>query len=104
MKAGNGTCLRPTWSRMRPTGWRPLQPAAICLDFPQDFIAREMPVRHVYNHEFVAHHAVFAAGIPFVEDLKDLGRLRSGRPFLMAVPLRTSCVDGAPMRAVALEW
>lgn len=81
-----------------------LQPAAICLDFPQDFIAREMPDRHVYNQEFVAHHAVFAAGIPFVEDLKDLGRLRSRRPFLMAVPLRTSCVDGAPMRAVALEW
>ena len=81
-----------------------LQPSAICLDFPQDYIAREMPVRHVYNDEFVAHHAVFAAGIPFVEDLRDLGRLQSDRPFLMAVPLKTSCVDGAPMRAVALEW
>lgn len=81
-----------------------LQPAAVCLDFPQDYIAREMPVRHVYNEEFVAHHAIFRAGLPFVEDLKDLGQLRTERPFLMAVPLKTACVDGAPMRAVALEW
>ncbi len=81
-----------------------LKPAAVCLDFPQDYIAREMPVRHVYNEEFVAHHAIFAEDIPFVEDLKDLGRLMSPRTFLMAVPLKTTCVDGAPMRAVALEW
>ena len=81
-----------------------LEPAAVCLDFPQDYIAREMPTRHVYNKEFVAHHTVFAAGIPFVEDLRDLGRLRATRPYLMAVPLKTTCVDGAPMRAVALEW
>ena len=81
-----------------------LKPAAICLDFPQDFIAREMPDRHVYNHEFVAHHAVFAAGIPFVEDLKDIGLIGSQQTFLAAVPLRTSCPDGAPMRVLAVEW
>ena len=81
-----------------------LEPAAVCLDFPQDYIAREMPDRHVYNEEFVTHHAVFAAGIPFVEDLRDLGRLDRERPFLLAVPLKTTCVDGAPMRVVALEW
>ena len=81
-----------------------LKPSAVCLDFPQDYIAREMPVRHVYNEEFVAHHAIFAADIPFVEDLKDLGSLTSSRTFLMAVPLKTTCVDGAPMRAVAIEW
>ena len=81
-----------------------LNPAAICLDFPQDFIAREMPYRHVYNHEFVAHHAVFAAGIPFVEDLRDLGKLASQSTFLLAVPLKTSCADGAPMRVLAVEW
>lgn len=80
------------------------KPAAVCIDFPQDYIAREMPVRHVYNEEFVTHHAVFAAGVPFVEDLRDLGRLHAERPFLVAVPLKTTCVDGAPMRAVALEW
>ena len=49
------------------------EPAGVCLDFPQDYIAREMPTRHVYNHEFVAHHAIFSADLPFIEDLKDLG-------------------------------
>ena len=81
-----------------------LKPSAVALDFPQDFIAREMPTRHVYNHEFVAHHAIFAAGIPFIEDLKNLGDALSERPMLMAVPLRTSCVDGSLMRAVMVEW
>lgn len=81
-----------------------LKPAAVCLDFPQDYIAREMPVRHVYNEEFVAHHAIFAGNIPFVEDLKDLSKLKSQRTFLLAVPLKTTCIDGAPMRAVAIEW
>ncbi len=81
-----------------------LKPSAVCLDFPQDHVAREMPSRHVYNKEFLAHHALFEAGIPFVEDLKDLGSLGTTRPFLMAVPLKTACVDGAPMRVVALEW
>ncbi|MDE0531387.1 MAG: cyclase family protein [Albidovulum sp.] len=81
-----------------------LAPSAVALDFPQDYIAREMPERHVYNHEFVAHHAVFAAGIPFIEDLKNLGDALSERPMLMAVPLKTSCVDGSLMRAVMVEW
>ncbi len=79
-------------------------PAAVCLDFPQDFIAREMPARHVRNEEFVAHHAIFRRGIPFVEDLLDLGSLTTENPFLLAVPLKMDCVDGAPMRVVAVEW
>lgn len=79
-------------------------PAALCLDFPQDFIAREMPGRHVYNHEFETHHAVFAAGTPFVEDLRDIGESKRRDPFLAAVPLRMTCIDGAPMRAFLLDW
>ena len=80
------------------------EPAAVCLDFPQDYIAREMPERHVRNQEFVAHHAIFDAGIPFVEDLLDLGSLTTPDPFLLALPLKMDCVDGAPMRVVAVEW
>ena len=80
------------------------QPSAICLDFPQDYIAREMPGRHVFNNEFVTHHAVFDAGIPFVEDLRDLGKIKRIDPFLAAIPLKMTCIDGAPMRAVVLEW
>ena len=79
-------------------------PAAVCLDFPQDRVAREMPTRHVRNEEFVAHHAVFRRNIPFVEDLRDLGDLETDRPYLLALPLRMTCVDGAPMRVVAIEW
>lgn len=80
------------------------KPAAICLDFPQDYVAREMPARHVYNDEFIAHHAVLGAGVPFVEDLRDLGAVGCRDPFLAAVPLKMTCVDGAPMRVVTLEW
>ena len=80
------------------------KPAAICLDFPQDFIAREMPGRHVYNHEFEIHHKIFQAGIPFIEDLKDLGMVGQDNMFLAAVPLKMTCVDGAPMRAIIINW
>lgn len=79
-------------------------PAAVCLDFPQDFIAREMPNRHVRNEEFVAHHAIFGRGIPFVEDLLHLGSISADNPFLLAVPLKMDCRDGAPMRVLAVEW
>lgn len=79
-------------------------PAAVCLDFPQDYIAREMPGRHVYNHEFVTHHAILGQGVPFIEDLRDLGEINRRDPWLAAVPLKMSCIDGAPMRVVALEW
>ena len=80
------------------------KPAALCLDFPQDFVAREMPSRHVANAEFVTHHAVLGQGVPFIEDLRDLGAIRRRDPFLAAIPLRMTCVDGAPMRVFALEW
>ena len=79
-------------------------PAGVCLDFPQDYVAREMLDRHVRNAEFVAHHAMFRNHIPYIEDLKDLGALTVERPFLMAVPLKMTCADGAPMRVVAIEW
>ena len=79
-------------------------PSAICIDFPQDFVAREMPGRHVYNHEFVTHHAILGAGVPFIEDLRDLGEINCREPYLAAIPLKMTCIDGAPMRAVTLEW
>jgi len=80
------------------------EPAAVGLDFPQDFVAREMPKRRVRNSEFVAHHAMFRRGIPYVEDIRDIGSLESERPLVLAVPLKMTCIDGAPMRVVALEW
>ena len=79
-------------------------PDAICLDFPQDYIAREMPGRHVFNHEFEIHHKIFQAGIPFIEDFKDLGQISKKDVFLAAVPLKMTCIDGAPMRAIVIDW
>ena len=79
-------------------------PDAICLDFPQDYIAREMPGRHVFNHEFEIHHKIFQAGIPFIEDFKDLGQILKNDVFLAAVPLKMTCIDGAPMRAIVIDW
>ena len=78
--------------------------SAVCLDFPQDYVARKMPYRHVKNEEFVAHHAIFGKGIPFIEDLRDLGEVTTKTPYILAVPLKMTCVDGAPMRVLAVEW
>ena len=83
------------------TAWRR---AGVCLDFPQDYVARQMLDRHGRNEEFVAHHAMFRNHIPYIEDLKDIGAITVDRPFLMAIPLKMTCVDGAPMRVVAIEW
>lgn len=80
------------------------KPNAIVLDFPQDKVAREMPKRHVFNHEFVTHHAVFNRNVPFVEDLRDIGLWGSDRPYLWAIPLRTTCIDGAMMRTIMVDW
>jgi kynurenine formamidase len=79
-------------------------PKAIVIDFPQDHVAREMPYRHVYNSEFVTHHAVFNRNVPFVEDLRDIGLWGSDSPYLLAVPLRTNCIDGAMMRTLLVDW
>ena len=47
---------------------------SVCLDFPQDYIAREMPDKFVYNEEFEIHHTIFDSGYTFIEDLMDLGK------------------------------
>ncbi len=77
---------------------------AIALDFPQDFVAREMPTRHVFVHEFHTHLAVFKRNIPFIEDFRDIGDIGSDRTYLMAIPLKTTCIDGAMMRALFVTW
>lgn len=80
------------------------KPKALVLDFPQDHVAREMPDRHVSVNEFKTHLAVFARNVPFVEDLKDIGMISSNRSYLMAVPLKTTCIDGAMMRVLFVQW
>jgi kynurenine formamidase len=77
---------------------------SVCLDFPQDFIAREMPDRMVYNEEFEIHHKIFDNGITFIEDLMNLGEIANNTTQICAIPLKMDCLDGAPMRTVAIDW
>ena len=77
---------------------------SVCLDFPQDYIAREMPKRMVYNKEFEIHHKIFDNGITFIEDLMNLGNISGNDTQICAVPLKMDCFDGAPMRTVAIDW
>lgn len=77
---------------------------AIALDFPQDYVAREMPTRHVYVHEFHTHLAVFKRNIPFIEDFRDIGEAKSDRTYVLSIPLKTTCIDGAMMRALFVKW
>ena len=77
---------------------------SVCLDFPQDFIAREMPDRMVYNEEFEIHHKIFDSGCTFIEDLMNLGKISKKTTQICALPLKMDCYDGAPMRTVAIDW
>ena len=77
---------------------------SVCLDFPQDYIAREMPDRVVYNEEFEIHHTIFDSGCTFIEDLMDLGKISHSTTQICAIPLKMDCFDGAPMRTIAIDW
>ena len=77
---------------------------SVCLDFPQDYIAREMPDRVVYNEEFEIHHTIFDSGCTFIEDLMDLGKISKSTTQICAIPLKMDCFDGAPMRTIAIDW
>jgi arylformamidase len=49
------------------------------------------------------HHILLGAGIPIVENLRNLHRLPENRPFLIsALPIRLSGREGAPCRAMAV--
>ena len=53
---------------------------------------------------FAAHLAVLGAGGGIVENLCNLGGIAVPDPVLSVLPLRFAGADGAPARAVALEW
>jgi arylformamidase len=53
--------------------------------------------------DFPVHHRLLGAGIFVIEGL-DLGRVTPGRYYLVCLPLKFPELDGAPARAVLLEW
>jgi arylformamidase len=53
--------------------------------------------------DFPVHHRLLGAGVFVIEGL-DLGRVAPGRYYLVCLPLKFPDLDGAPARAVLLEW
>jgi arylformamidase len=78
---------------------------ALGVDFPQDYVAREMTNRVVKNNEFVEHHLILGANIMHLEHLVNLERIKQRRIFLIGLPLRIPNSDGGPSSPVAItEW
>jgi arylformamidase len=50
-----------------------------------------------------AHRTLLGAGIPIVENLANLGRIKQDRFLFIALPLKIKDGDGAPCRAIAIE-
>ena len=49
------------------------------------------------------HHLILGAGIPIVENLRNLHELPENQPFVIsAVPLKFKGIEGSPCRAFAL--
>lgn len=78
---------------------------ALAVDFPQDWIARELGKRPVTNPEFLEHQIVLGAGLMHLEHAIDLDRIPGERTFLIGLPLRLAGADGGPCSPVALtSW
>jgi kynurenine formamidase len=49
------------------------------------------------------HHIILGAGIPIVENLRNLAELPNDKPFtISALPLKLKGRDGSPCRAIAI--
>ena len=70
---------------------------ALALDTPQDRV--QGPPR---PGDFPVHRIFLEKGIPFIEHLTNLERVRKRRFTLIALPIKISGGDGAPTRAVAI--
>ena len=78
---------------------------ALVIDFPQDYVAREMGDRLVTNPEFTEHQIVLGANLMHLEHVVNLGAIDRDRVFLIGWPLRLPGADGGPASPVALtEW
>ncbi len=78
---------------------------ALVIDFPQDYVAREMGDRHVTNPEFTEHQIVLGANLMHLEHVVNLSAIKQDRVFLVGWPLRLPRADGGPASPVALtEW
>ena len=55
------------------------------------------------NRALVNHHILFDRGIPLIESLANLDRLKAPRVYVFAVPLPAYGTDSIPLRVLAFE-
>lgn len=79
---------------------------AIGYDFPQDYCIRNFltgaPPGSTGEH--VTHDVLLVNGVIMFEYLCNMTALPGDRTFFMGLPLKLPDSDGAPARAVAVEW
>ena len=93
------------WMRPARTGSSTAVAGPLVIDFPQDYVAREMGDRLVTNPEFTEHQIVLGANLMHLEHVINLGAIDRDRVFLIGWPLRLPDADGGPASPVALsEW
>ena len=80
------------------------RPAAVAVDFPQDYTIRLLLDGVVAPRpEHVTHDVLLSAGVTLIEYLVNTTELAGPRTFLCAAPLLIPTADGAPARAYAIE-
>lgn len=75
---------------------------ALAVDFPQDFVIRDLldgVVRPIEEH--VTHDVLLRNGVILIEYLANTAALDRARVFLCCLPLKIPDCDGAPARVVA---
>lgn len=66
------------------------------------FVGIETPSMNPRNDKEV-HKTLLSAGVVAVENIANLDQLTRDRVFLVALPLKLAGLDGAPVRAIAIE-
>lgn len=77
---------------------------SVVVDFPQDYVAREMSQRRVENMEFTEHQIVLGAGLMHLEHVWNLDAIIGARGYLLGLPLRLAGdADGGPAGPIFLH-
>jgi kynurenine formamidase len=56
------------------------------------------------NAKAPVHHILLSKGVPIIESLANLEKIKGRRIFFVCLPIKLKDVDGAPARAVAVEF
>ena len=89
----------PSSPRSWRAGWYSKRIKALALDSPQDQVQGTGEPR---PGDFPVHRTFLGKGIPFIEHLANLHKVRQRTFTLIAFPIKIEGGDGAPCRAVAM--